>query len=133
LADAENLRERTRKEKEVAQQLAIKSFAKDLLNISDILDLALEAVPQNELEQNASLKNLFTGLSMTRTELLSVFKKHGLSEIEALEQQFDPNKHEALFQVPMEGKKPGTVFNVAKKGYALHGIVIRASQVGVAQ
>lgn len=140
LADQENLRDRTRKEKELAQQLAIKSFAKDLLSISDILDLALTSVKKEDLEAEESpavkaLNNLFTGLKMTRSEMDSVFKRHGLVEIETDKKDFDPNLHEALFQVPKDESKgiskAGIIVNTLKKGYTLNGIVIRAAQVGV--
>lgn len=135
LADAENLRERTRREKELAQQLAIKSFAVDLLSVSDILDIALNSVPEEKRndESNPDLKNLYTGLSMTHKEMLAAFKRHGLQCFDPVGQPFDANMHQAMFQAPMEGKQPGTVFTVTKKGYLLNGIVVRAAQVGVVQ
>lgn len=135
LADAENLRERTRREKELAQQLAIKSFAKDLISVADILDIALESVPEAERtnDANPQLKNLYTGLTMTRSEMTSAFKRHGLEPFDPIGQVFDPNQHQALFQAPMHDKEPGTVFTTTKKGYMLHGIVLRAAQVGVVQ
>jgi molecular chaperone GrpE len=135
LAEAENLRERTRREKEMAQQLAIKNFAKDLLSVTDVLEIALNSVPEQARndDSNPHLKNLYTGLSMTNAELLASFRRHGLEPFEAMGQKFDPNCHQALFQAPIPDKEPGTVFDVSKKGYMLHGIVIRAAQVGVVQ
>lgn len=135
LADAENLRERTRREKEQAQHLAIKSFATDLLSVTDILEIALNSVPENERQndQNPHLKNLYTGLNMTHAELLAAFKRNGLQAFDPLGESFDPNKHQALFQAPVPDKQPGTVFQVTKKGYTLHQIVIRAAQVGIVQ
>jgi molecular chaperone GrpE len=135
LADAENLRERTRREKELAQQLAIKSFAVDLLSVSDVLDIALQSVPveSREDDSNPHLKSLYTGLSMTHAELLATFKRHGLESFDATGKPFDPNMHQAMFQAPIPDKQPGTVFQVTKKGFTLHNIVVRAAQVGVVQ
>lgn len=135
LADAENLRERTRREKELAQQLAIKSFAKDLVSVADILEVALNSVPEKERtdDSNPQLKNLYTGLSMTSAEMYSTFKRHGLEAFDPTGQKFDPNMHQAMFQAPMPDKEPGSVFTTTKKGYTLHGIVLRAAQVGVVQ
>ena len=135
LADAENLRERTRREKELAQQLAIKSFALDLLSVADILDIALSSVPESARNDDANphLKNLFTGLQMTRDEMQNTFRRHKLVGYEPkVGDAFDPNKHMAMFQVPVEeGKSVGAIMNVMKKGYTLHDIVVRAAQVGV--
>lgn len=133
LANAENLRERTKREKELAQQLAIKSFAVDMLSISDILETAVDSVPEKERQDdsNPHLKNLFTGLSMTSSELKATFKRHGLEIFDPIGEKFDPNKHQALFQAEVPDKEPGAVFSVTKKGYTLNGIVVRAAQVGV--
>jgi molecular chaperone GrpE len=135
LADAENLRDRTRREKELAQQLAVKSFAKDLLSIADILEIALNSVPAEAREDKSSthLSNLFTGLNMTYSEMKNTFKRHGLEQFGEENEDFDPNRHQAMFEAPIPGKKPGTVATVTKKGYTLHGIVIRAAEVGIAK
>lgn len=135
LADAENLRERTRREKEVAQQLAVKSFAVDLLTIADVLEMALNSVPEEKRDddENPHLKNLFTGLNMTHSELLATFKRHGLEPFDAMNKPFDPNMHMAMFQANIPDKESGVVFDVTKKGYTLHGIVVRAAQVGITQ
>ncbi|KAI3647152.1 hypothetical protein MP228_007373 [Amoeboaphelidium protococcarum] len=144
LADAENLRERTRREKEHAHQLAIKSFAKDLLSIPDILEMALKSVPEQQLDKDVKctedtkkhLLSLHEGLKMTLHEMFHVFKRNGLEQYSpVVGDKFDPNVHQAMFQVPPneQHKDPGSVFTVTMKGYKLHGIVLRAAQVGVIQ
>ena len=135
LADQENLRERTRREKEMAQQLAIKGFAKDLASVADVLEIALNSVPeeQRKNDDNPHLKSLYTGLHMTVAELIATFKRHGFESFDPIGTKFDPNLHQAMFQAPVPDKEAGTVFAVTKKGYMLHGIVIRAAQVGIVQ
>ncbi|KAI9496409.1 GrpE nucleotide exchange factor, partial [Zychaea mexicana] len=146
LADQENLRERTRKEMESAREFAIQKFAKDLLDTVDILGMALTAVPEDLRSKQATLEselakdtekladqltNLYTGVSMTETELVKALKRHGVEQDNPEGQAFDPNKHQALFQTPMPGKDAGTVFVVQKMGYTLKGRVLRPAQVGV--
>ncbi|CAG8526257.1 13393_t:CDS:2 [Ambispora gerdemannii] len=132
LADQENLRERTRREVEHTAQFAIQKFARDLLNTADILNLALSSVPKEALEnaakENPHLHNLYTGVKMTEQDLLKTLKNYGVEQINPLDEKFDPNVHEAMFQAPVEGKEEGTVFTVQKIGYKLNGRVIRPPQ-----
>lgn len=81
--------------------MAIKSFAVDLLSVSDILEIALNSVSEEKRNENEELKNLYTGLSMTHSELMATFKRHGLVAFDALNQPFDPNMHQAMFQAPI--------------------------------
>ncbi|KAG0352728.1 Mitochondrial matrix cochaperone [Podila minutissima] len=136
LADMENLRQRTAKEVANSKDYSIQKFAKDLLDTADILAMALKNVPQEELAEtstNAHLKNLHTGVSMTRDELLKTFKRYGVEPYDPMNEKFDPNLHQANFQVPMPGKEPGTVFDVQKIGFMIKGRVLRPAQVGVVQ
>lgn len=142
LADQENLRVRTRKEITQTQEFAIQKFAKDLLDTVDILGMALNSVPENlrskeeaakhDLEKVADqLSNLYTGVSMTETELLKILKRHGVERYSPEGEVFDPNLHQALFQAPMPDKEAGTVFSVQKAGFMLKDRVLRPAQVGV--
>ncbi|ORX88900.1 GrpE-domain-containing protein [Basidiobolus meristosporus CBS 931.73] len=133
LAEMENVRNRTRKEIEQASQFAITKFAKDLLNTVDILNMALKAVPEQARGENDHLKNLYTGVSMTEAELVKALNRHGVVQDNPAGQKFDPNVHQALYQVPMPDKEPGTIISVEKVGYLLRGRVLRAAQVGVVQ
>ncbi|OBZ87545.1 GrpE, mitochondrial [Choanephora cucurbitarum] len=142
LADQENIRERSRKEIETTKEFAIQKFAKDLLDTVDILNMALTAVP-DELRQKTDnltadvntvfnqLTNLYTGVSMTESELVKALKRHGVERENPEGEVFDPNRHQALFQAPMPGKEAGTIFVVQKMGYSLKGRVLRPAQVGV--
>ncbi|KAM3586927.1 GrpE, mitochondrial [Umbelopsis sp. WA50703] len=142
LADQENLRVRTRKEITQTQDFAIQKFAKDLLDTVDILGMALQSVPENlrnkeeaakhDLEKLADqLSNLYTGVSMTETELLKILKRHGVERYSPEGEVFDPNLHQALFQTPIPDKEAGTVFSVQKAGFMLKDRVLRPAQVGV--
>ncbi|KAF9585563.1 Mitochondrial matrix cochaperone [Lunasporangiospora selenospora] len=136
LADMENLRQRTSKEVSNTKEYAIQKFAKDLLDTADILAMAIKNIPAEEIAEsstNTHLKSLHTGVSMTRDELLKTFKRYGVEAYDPLNEKFDPNLHQANFQVPMPGKEPGTVFDVQKIGYMLKGRVLRPAQVGVVQ
>ncbi|KAK0082229.1 hypothetical protein PV325_010810 [Microctonus aethiopoides] len=134
LADGENLRVRLTKQIEDAKRFGIQGFCKDLLDVADILGKATESVPKDELtESNPHLKTLYEGLRMTESQLHKVFKKHGLVSLNPLDEKFDPNQHEALFQQEVQGKKPGTVVVVSKVGYKLHERIVRPALVGVAK
>ncbi|OAD06378.1 hypothetical protein MUCCIDRAFT_137733, partial [Mucor lusitanicus CBS 277.49] len=142
LADQENLRQRSTREVANARDFAIQKFAKDLLDSVDILGMALESVPESFRNKDAcdqheksditeQLINLYTGVSMTEAELQKTLKRYDIQVDNPIDQVFDPNKHEAVFQAPVPDKEPGTIFVVQKKGYSLKNRVLRPAQVGV--
>jgi len=137
LADMENLRERTARQVENSSKFAVQGFVKDLLDVSDNLERALAAVEKDFLDQGEDskgfqiLKSLHEGIAMTETQMLRCFSKHGVERFDPTDQPFDPNLHEARFEVPMPDKEPGTVVVVTKVGYTLHDRVIRPAEVGV--
>lgn len=99
LADGENLRKRLTKQIEDAKIFGIQSFCKDLLEVSDILGHATNAVPKDEIKaSNPHLKSLYEGLCMTTASMEQMFKRHGLEAVNPINEKFNPNFHEALFQ-----------------------------------
>lgn len=133
-ADFRNLQEQTKREVQAARDFALQRFAKDLLDSMDNLDRALINVPADKLtEANQDLVNLHSGLKMTETILVNTLKKHGVERFDPAEtsDKFDPNKMEATFQAPQQGKEDGTVFYTQQKGFLLNGRVLRAAKVGV--
>ena len=119
-----------------ARDFAISRFARDLLESVDNLDRALGTVPSEKIGQvdsNKDLASLYDGLKMTETILMQTLKKHGLERFDPSEngEQFDPNLHEATFQMPVEGKEQGSVFMTQQKGFVLNGRVIRVSVSGL--
>ncbi|XP_022228001.1 grpE protein homolog, mitochondrial [Drosophila obscura] len=133
LAESENMRTRLNKQISDAKIFGIQSFCKDLLEVADTLGHATQAVPKDKLAANADLKSLYEGLSMTRASLLQVFKRHGLEAVDPINQKFDPNLHEALFQKEDKTVEANTVVEVTKLGYKLHERCIRPALVGVSK
>lgn len=133
LADAENTRRRASREKEDTAKFAIAGFARDLLDAADNLRRALEAVPAEASRGDPALATLVEGVEATERQMLTVFAKHGLVRIEPLGEPFDPNYHQAMFEVPASGYAPGIVAHVMQPGYVLNGRLIRPAMVGVAK
>ena len=77
------------------------------------------------------MKNLFDGVSMTRNVFEKTLEKHGIQKIDPMGEQFDPNQHEATFEIPQPDKEPGTVFHVQQPGYTLNSRVLRPAKVGL--
>lgn len=133
LADSENLRKRTEREREQWQRYAAAGLAKDLLNALDNLRRALDAVPEDRDSLDASIKNVIVGVEMTEKELLAAFEKHAIVKIDPLGQKFDPNFHQAMFEVEDPEQPQGTVVQVLAAGYLLHDRLLRAAMVGVSK
>lgn len=135
-AEMENLRDRTRREAESTRKYSIQDFAKSLLDVADNLGRALEIVQKStstdDAEANAKLlKSLLEGVEMTDKQLMKVFEKHGLQRFNPEGEPFDPNEHQAVYEVDDDTKPAGTVAVVLKTGYKLHDRVIRPAVVGV--
>ncbi|XP_063434730.1 grpE protein homolog 1, mitochondrial-like [Mytilus trossulus] len=133
LAETENVRQRMIKQIDDAKAFGIQGFCKDLLEVADVLNMAVDNVPKDEVPKNVHLKNLFDGLTMTESQLQKAFNKHGLVKIEPkVGDKFDPYVHEAMYQVPTENKESNSnVAAVNKIGYKLKERTIRPAIVGV--
>jgi molecular chaperone GrpE len=131
LADAENTRRRAVKEREDAGKYAVTSFAKDMIDVADNLRRALESVPVDLMESEPRLKNLIGGIEATERTLLKSFEKQGIRKIQPLEEIFNPNYHEVMFEASVPGKPAGTIMQVLEAGYLLHDRLIRPARVGV--
>ncbi len=133
LAETENLRQRSRREREDGVRYAPGPLAKDMIEVADNLNRALEAVPAEAVEADEHLKNLITGVQMTEKSLQSVFERHNIRRIDPLGERLDPHAHEAIFEVPDLSQPAGTIVQVVRAGYRLHDRLLRAAQVGVAK
>lgn len=131
VADFRNLQEVTKKDVQKAKDFALQKFAKDLLESVDNFGHALSAFKEDDLKKSKEINDLYTGVRMTRDVFLSTLKKHGIEKLDPLGESFDPNKHEATFQVAQKDKEPGTVFHVQQLGYTLNDRVIRPAKVGI--
>lgn len=133
-AEMENLRRRTEREKAEATLYAASNFARDMLNVSDNMDRALGAVNDEQREAADDItRNLLDGVEMVRRELLNTFEKHGIQRIEPVGERFDPNRHQAMFEIPDPEAVSGTVVQVVQPGFVIGERVLRPAMVGVAK
>lgn len=133
LAEADNARRRAKIDVDNAHKFAVGKFAKSLLDVADNLGRAAECVPEEmrSSEEQPVLKALYDGVVMTETVLLKTFEENGLKRMWPMDEKFDPNLHNALFEMPDPSKEPGTIAHVASAGYVLHERCIRAAGVGI--
>lgn len=134
MAEMENLRRRTEKELKDTRQYAMAGFARDMLTVSDNLRRAIEAVPE-EVRQNADagMAGLLEGVEMTERELLNQLEKNGVKKLDPAGQKFDPNFHQAMFEVPNTEVPNNTVVQVVQAGYQIGERVLRPAMVGVSR
>lgn len=132
LADAENTRRRAVKDRDDAGKYAVSSFAKDLLDFSDNFHRALAAIPA-ELHDDERVGAIISGLEAMDTQLLKTFDRHGIKKIEPLDETFNPNFHEVMFEAPIPGKPGGVVIQVVEAGYVLNDRLLRAAKVGISK
>lgn len=131
-AEMENLRKRTEREIADARQYAVAAFARDVLTVGDNLARALEAVPEEaRAAGDGGLKSLADGVELTERELAKTLEKHGVKKLSPKGEKFDPNFHQAMFEVPRDDAPPGTVAEVVQDGYAISQRVLRPALVGV--
>eukprot|EP00892_Ulva_mutabilis_P009136 jgi/Ulvmu1/6595/UM003_0232.1 len=161
MADMENLRKRTSQQMEETRQFALQGFCKNILDVADNLERALDSVPGEVLEAAKdsgklaagagageeapegdvscevvakNLSSLHGGVAMSQKIMLKIFQENGLEQVPTeVGGEFDPNVHNAMFEVPSADVPPGRVAAIIKHGYALNGRVIRAAGVGVAR
>ncbi|XP_059093694.1 grpE protein homolog, mitochondrial-like [Tigriopus californicus] len=134
IAESDNMRKRLTKQIDDAKIFGIQGFCKDLLAVADVLNKAIGGVSPEILAQESQyLKDMHQGLALTESQLLQVFRRHGLEQDNPVEEKFDPHRHEALFQIPHPDKEPNTVLDVQQVGYTLHGRTIRPAKVGVSK
>jgi molecular chaperone GrpE len=132
LAEMENLRKRTEREVADARVYAVTSFARDVLQVADNMHRALDAIG-DELRDTADSKVsvLLEGIDLTERELTKVLEKHGVKMFSPLGEKFDPNFHQAMYEVPDPSAAPGTVAQVIQAGYLIGERVLRPAMVAV--
>jgi molecular chaperone GrpE len=133
LAEAENVRRRAQREREDAAKYAIANFARDVLQVSDNLHRALEAIPAAALAEDEALKNLHEGVSATERQLDAALERQQVKRIWPMGEKFDANLHQAMFEVQTAEQAPGTVVQVMQAGYLIHDRLLRPALVAVAK
>ena len=134
LAEMENLRKRTTREVADARTYGITGFARDVLEIADNLQRALDAVPaEARAAADPGLKALIEGVELTERSLLNALEKNGVKKFDPAGQKFDPNFQQAMFEVPDASVPAGTVVQVIQAGFTIGERVLRPALVGVAK
>jgi molecular chaperone GrpE len=129
LADAENARKRSEKDRREAEEYGGSKLARDMLPVFDNMKRAIETVTD---EQREASKALIEGIELTMRELLNVFQKHGIRMITPeVGDRFDPQEHQAMFEAPVPGTRAGDIIQVTAEGFFLHDRLLRPAQVGV--
>lgn len=124
-AETENVRRRAADDVEKARRFAVESFASELLAVKDSLEAALTA-------ESPSVENMKDGVELTLKQLIAVFAKFNLHDIDPMGEKFDPHRHQAM-QVVESGQPANTVVTVLQKGYRLHDRTLRPALVMVAK
>ena len=131
-AEVQNVRRRAEKEAADARAYAATGFARDILSVSDNLTRGLAAIPE-ELRSDERLKGLVAGIEATGRELETVFQRHGITRITTTGETLDPNRHQAMLEIPTADAAPGTIVQEMQTGYMIRDRLLRPALVGVAK
>ncbi|MGB7102180.1 MAG: nucleotide exchange factor GrpE [Xanthobacteraceae bacterium] len=134
LAEMENLRKRTAREVTDARLYGVTSFARDMLAVADNMRRALDAVsPALRASAEAGVKLLIEGVELTERELLKALEKSGVRQFTPKGEKFDPNVHQAMYEVPDVSVPAGSIVEVVQPGYMIGERVLRPAMVGVSK
>jgi len=132
LADVENMRQRMNHKAEEDKKFAVRSFAKNMLEVADCLEKALEAMPEEKRKADPNLQTVYEGVQMIDTVFLKGLQEASIKKFVPQGEKFDPNLHNAMFELPAaEGQEKGMVGHVVKSGYMIYDRVLRPAEVGV--
>ena len=132
-AEMENLRRRTARDVADARAYSVANFARDMLQVSDNLNRALQAIPEGAREKDSGLNALAEGVEMTERAMMAALERNGVKKIEPEGQKFDPNFHQAMFEIPNTEVPNNTVQQVVQAGYVIGDRVLRPAMVGVSK
>ncbi|MHA1525346.1 MAG: nucleotide exchange factor GrpE [Alphaproteobacteria bacterium] len=133
MAEMENLRKRTEREKAEGARYAIARFARDIVTVADDLHRALASVPDGAKKEIEAVRNLVEGVAVTERQLMQIFERHGLKRFDPTGDRFDPELHEAMFEIPDPSQPAGTVAQVIEAGYMIGDRMLRPARVGIAR
>lgn len=131
-ADTQNVRRRLEKDAQDARAYAATGFARDMLSVKDNLERALDAMPA-DMKGHESFAPLVTGIEATARELDAVFARNGITRIDAVGHKLDPNRHQAMMELPSADAEPGTIVQEMQAGYMIKERLLRPAMVGVAK
>jgi len=133
LAESENVRRRAQRDKEDAAKYAIANFARDMVLVADNMRRAMASVDADARRKDPALEQVMVGLEMTERDMLATFERFGIKAIDAMDQKFDHNFHEAMFEVDDPSKPNATVVQGVETGYVLNDRLLRPAKVGVSK
>lgn len=133
MAETENIRRRSQREREDSLKYAAAPVIRDLLGVADNLQRALESVPEDLAAENEVVSSLRLGVQMTQKELNAAFERHQIRAIAPLGEKLDPHFHEAMYEIEDLEKPAGTVVQVIQTGYRLHDRLLRPARVGISK
>jgi molecular chaperone GrpE len=134
LADAENTRRRGERDRIDASQYAVTKFARDMLSVADNLKRALASFPEEaRASATPQVKAVIEGVEATERHLIATLERHGVRPIDTSSGKFDPNLHQAIAQVPGEGRPAGAIVHVVEPGYLIADRLLRPAMVTVAR
>ena len=134
LAEQENFRRRIERERDEAIRFAATQLVKDLLQTADNLSRALESVPPERSAQDQVMQNLLAGVAASERALQDAFARHGITRLQpALGEPFDPDQHQAMFEVEAGDREPGTIAQIVLPGYTYHERLLRPAFVAIAK
>ena len=132
MAEIENQRRRLEKEKQEAFEFGGFNFAKESLSLLDNIDRAIDSFKSDEnLKDSKNLDKIISGIEIVKKDLISIFKKNGILQIECMKKKFDPNFHQAMLEVENSTEEAGIVVQEIQKGYMMKDRLLRPSLVGV--
>jgi molecular chaperone GrpE len=132
-AEVENIRKRSEREKEETAKYAVTRFARDIVNVGDNFQRAIDAVPAGAAEQDPALKSFLEGVTMTERELLNVLERYGIKRVQPVNEPFNPHLHQAVMEIARTDVPNGTVVQVFQAGFMIEDRVLRPAMVGVAK
>ena len=133
LAENENLRKRTIKDIEQIKKFGHIALIRDFLNVVDNLDRAVKSIAQEKETLDTSAKNLLDGVEIVLKEMNTLLNKNQIKRIEPLNEKFDYNYHQAMFEAPSKEHDDGIIIEVVQPGYVLHDRLVRPAMVGVSK
>ena len=132
LADMENLRKRSEKERSDSLKYGSANLAREMLSVGDNLSRALDNFPEDR-KDNEHISNLIDGLKMVQKEFFSILEKNGVEKIDALNKKFDHNYHQAMIEIEKDDVEEGTVVEEIQRGYTINERLLRPAMVGVSK
>ena len=132
-AEIENVRKRYEREKEDTAKYAITKFAREIVNVGDNFQRAIDAVPAGAAEREPALKSFLEGVTLTERELLNILERHGIKRLNPKDEPFNPHLHQAMMEVPRSDVAPGTIVQVFQPGFTIEDRVLRPAMVVVAK